>query len=81
MKQFILWLIKRRFHLKWCERFQFTNQKKPDIYWFEKCGLYKIEYRTTHAGKVQPMAICESKVSLNWILDKDCKIKKVTEVL
>ena len=81
MKRLILWLIKKRFDLKWTERFRFTNQKSPDIYWFEKCGLYKIEYRTTHSGKLQPMSICESSVSLNWLLDKECQIEKVTEVI
>lgn len=81
MNRLILWLIKRRFKLKWYENFRFTNQKTADIYWFEKCGLYKTEYRTTRSGKVQPVAIGLSGVSLNWLLDKDCKIEKVTEVL
>jgi len=78
MTRFILWLIKRRFKLKWRERFRFVDQKTDDIYWFEKYGIYKIEYRTTRSGKVQPVAICRSSVSLNWLLDKECKIEKIT---
>lgn len=81
MNRLILYLIKKRFGLKWNERFRFANQKTSDIYWFEKGGLLKIEYRTTRSGKVQPMAIGYSGVSLNWLLDKDCKIIKVTEEL
>ena len=79
MNRLILWLIKRRFGLHWYDRFRFTNQKTNDVYWFEKCGLYKIEYRTTHSGKVQPVGIGLSGVSLNWLLDKDCKIQKLEE--
>lgn len=77
MNRLILWLIKRRFKLKWFENFRFTNQKYKDVYWFEPSGLYKIEYRTTHSGKVQPISKCISGVSLNWLLDKNCAIEKV----
>lgn len=81
MNRLILWLIKRRFHLKWHEEFRFTNQKSRDVYWFDKLGLFKIEYKTTRGGKVQPVGMMLSGVSLNWLLDKDCKIEKATEVM
>ena len=81
MNRLILYLIKRRFHLKWLERFRFTNQKKLDVYWFDKDGLYKMEYLTTRSGKVLPVGMSLSGVSLNWMLDKDCKIEKITGVL
>ena len=79
MNRLVLWLIKRRLGLRWLERFRFTNQKTSDVYWFEKCGLYKIEYKTTPSGKVQPVCIGLSGVSLNWLIDKDCKIQKLEE--
>lgn len=81
MNRLILYLIKSRFGLKWNERFRFANQKTADIYWFDKTGLYKIIYSTTRSGKLQPVGIAVSGVSLNWLLDKECKIQKVTEEL
>ena len=66
MARFIIFLIRLRLGLKKHEKFRFTNQKNPDhYYYFTKRRLMKYD------GKL----IRFSNVSLNWILDKKCKIE------
>lgn len=69
MKRLIIFLVRRRLGLKKEERFQFTNQKTKDIYFFTDTELMKAEYIT--GGVIRP-----SRVSLNWLLDDTCKITK-----
>lgn len=70
MKRLILFLIRVRLGLSKCEPFQFTNQKSNAVYYFTENGIMK-----SWRGVVEP-----SHVSLNWILDDDCKIKRCMEV-
>lgn len=66
MNKLILFLIRRKLHLRKYEGFQFTNQRSSnDIYYFTDSGLMKF----TH-GMTIP-----SKVSLNWLVDKNCKVE------
>ena len=68
----IIFLIRMKLGLKKYEKFQFVNQKSSmDVYFFDDFGLMKKEYvkRECHIRK--------SSVSLNWLLDDECKIKKV----
>jgi hypothetical protein len=65
LKRLILFLIRLRLGLKKHEEFQFTNQKSDwDTYFFTNSQLLKVE-----KSKVRP-----SSVSLNWLLDDECKI-------
>ena len=63
----IIFLIRRKLHLRKDQAFQFTNQKKKAIYWFTNTNLMKMENKG-----VEP-----SSVSLNWLLDKECAVKPV----
>lgn len=64
MNKLILFLIRKKLHLKKYEGFQFTNQKSNEIYYFTDEGLVKFYLGAT----------MESKVSFNWLLDKDCSV-------
>lgn len=65
----ILFLIRKKFGLKKNEEFRFANQKQQGVYYFTDKALVK----TLHNGRVTLL----SDASLNWIVDKDCKIVKV----
>ena len=68
VNRLILFLFRKKFGLKKYQKFEFANQKSKDLYFFDSYNLYKITYH----------GIMEySSVSLNWLLDDDCKIKKV----
>ena len=65
MKRLILFLIRKRLHLRKYEPFKFSNQKsKTDFYYFDNDHLMKCD---SSIG-----TIIESHVSLNWILNDDC---------
>lgn len=64
----ILFLIRRRHGLKKYQQFRFENQKsKTDVYYFGRDKIYKIEGCKT----------IDSSVSINWMLDENCKIIKL----
>lgn len=65
INRLIIFLIRIKLGVKAWEMFQFTNQKDPGRYWFTQDTLWK----ETMCG-VRP-----SRVSLNWLLDKECKVK------
>ena len=64
LNKLIIFLIRRKLHLKKGELFQFDNQKTDSVYWFTEGTLMKMEYGRRY----------ESNVSLNWLLNPDCKI-------
>ena len=66
LKRLIFFIIRKRLGLKRYELFQFAEQKSNAMYYFTKDALMKKWRRTTE----------KSGVSLNWLLDDDCKIKK-----
>lgn len=72
MTKLILFLLRIKFGLKENEPFQFSNQKNiMDYYYWTSSGLKKKMIRK-----------CETKerkanVSLNWLLDPECKIVKI----
>lgn len=69
----IIFLIRIKLGLRKYEKFQFTNQKSDyDKYYFTSTCIKKIEY-DKHARSY----IRESSVSLNWLLNDNCEIKKV----
>lgn len=69
MKQLIIFLIRRRFGLKKYQNFRFDNQKSlDDFYWFDDITLWKFEHDS--------QSIRLAHVSLNWLLDDECKVIK-----
>lgn len=69
LEKIILYLIRKKLGVKKYERFRFTNQKSPDIYYFTDRYLKKmIPYGDNKHWHVR------SKVGINWLLDKECKI-------
>lgn len=76
MKRLILFLIRRRLGLKKREVFTFDNQKSNSVYWFTETRLIK-RYTTVKGATRMRL----SEVSLNWILDDECKISKTGEIV
>jgi hypothetical protein len=71
MTRLILFLIQCKLGLKPYERFRFTNQKSNAIYYFSNTRLWK------DSNHISYRLVEESGVSLNWLLNPDCKIEKV----
>lgn len=67
MKRLIIFLIRKRLGLKKKETFQFVGQKSDAEYWFE----------SDHIAKLYNGNLTESSVSLNWLLNDHCEIKKI----
>lgn len=67
MKRLILFLIRRHMGLTKFEPFQFENQKSNAVYYFDDDAIKK-----AWRGN-----ITKSTVSLNWLLNPDCKIIKL----
>jgi hypothetical protein len=73
LTRLILFFIRLKLGVKKFQKFQFTNQKADyDKYYFNELGLQKIEYDKYAVAYVRP-----ANVSLMWLLNDDCKIKKV----
>ena len=73
MVRLIFFLVRARLKLKKHEPFQFTNQKAyNDFYFFGSNKFWKVEYDEAGVPTTMP-----AHVSLNWLLDPDCKIRKV----
>ena len=74
IRKLILFLIRRKLGVKKFERFQFTNQRSErDWYYFGNIALIKCEYdKNSLIGDFRPAG-----VSLNWLLDDNCKIRKL----
>ena len=69
----VIFLIRIKLGLKKDERFQFVNQKsKDDEYYFSSTSVNKIVYDKYGIGHIR-----SSSVSLNWLLNDYCEIKKV----
>lgn len=70
MRRLILFLIRRHLGLKKGELFQFANQKSNAVYYFDDHAIMKDWHHIT----------TPSSVSLNWLLDPECEIKKCAVV-
>lgn len=70
IKRFALFLIRRSLCLKKFEHFRFDNQKSDAYYYFTDCSLMK------HWDGYDS----SSHVSLNWILDNNCRVIKVGDI-
>lgn len=70
MQRWIIFLIRTRLGLKKGQRFKFANQaSETDYYKFTDTQLLKVY----HNGYITKL----SNVSLNWLLDDECKIIKL----
>lgn len=67
MKKLIIFLVRKRLGLKKGETFQFVGQKTDAEYWFESEMLMRY-----CDGELR-----ESGVSLNWLLNDNCGIRKI----
>lgn len=67
MRRFVMFLVRKKLGLNLCEEFQFVGQKSDAIYCFSRDVLFKKWH-----GHVEP-----SGVSLNWLLNDECVIKRV----
>lgn len=65
-KKLVIFLVRKRLGLKEREPFQFTNQKSNAVYYFTEDAVMK-----AWRGSVT-----KSTVSLNWLLDDECEIRK-----
>lgn len=72
MKRLIVFLVRKRLHLRKNERFRFVNQKTDNIYYFTSNRLVKV---TETSGRISRHE--KSLVSLNWLIDDDCGIELV----
>ena len=67
INKLIVFLIRRKLHLKKYEEFTFSNQKKEGIYYFNSNRLIK-KIGSKHV---------KSGVSLNYLLSNEVKITKI----
>ena len=74
-KRFIFFLVRKRLKLGLWEAFKFVGQKSNAIYYFTEDAVMK-EWHGPHKGHLIQE---KSGVSLNWLLDDECKIEKVKE--
>lgn len=70
MKKFIVYLIRKRLGLKPYEVFRFVGQKTDAKYYFTEDAVMKIWQGSTE----------KSGVSLNWLLDENCEIRRLETV-
>ena len=75
MKHLIIFLVRKKLGLKKGEHFRFVNQSSLyNTYYFTYDAVMK------HFGRWKGSDDVKSSVSLNWLLDDECKIIKVEDV-
>lgn len=67
MKRLIVFLVRKRLHLRRMQLFRFKNQRREGVYYFTDTELIKVV-----GGQEE-----RSRVPLNWLLDDDCEIELV----
>ncbi len=70
MKRLIVFLVRKRLHLRKNQKFRFCNQKTDNIYYFTSDKLIKIPEDTRRIPRHE-----KSLVSLNWLLSDECEIE------
>lgn len=69
-RKLIVFLVRNRLGLKKGELFRFTNQNaKDEYYYFSDTNLIKTMLEKPYVE--------QSGVSLNWLLDDECKVEKI----
>lgn len=78
INKLIVSLVRLKFGLKKYERFQFENQKnKYDEYYFTDKALIKLTPDKPTRPHYSAYDVKLSGVSLNWLLNEECEIRKV----
>lgn len=67
MRRFVIFLIRKKLGLRKYEKFKFVGQKSDAVYYFTESNVMKRWRGQT----------CLSGVSINWLLDPECKIERV----
>lgn len=67
MRRFVIFLIRKKLGLKKYEKFKFVGQKSNAVYYFTESNVMKFWHGQTVL----------SGVSVNWLLDNECKIERV----
>ncbi len=67
LRRFVIFLIRIKLGLKKYEKFTFVGQKSNAVYYFTEANVMK-------QWRGQTMM---SGVSVNWLLDNECKIERV----
>lgn len=67
LKRLIIFLVRKKLGLRKYQVFTFDNQKTDAVYWFTSRSVVKALYGV----------ITDSSVSLNWLLNDECKITPV----
>lgn len=67
MRRLVIFLIRKKLRLKKYEMFKFANQKSDAVYYFTETSIMKRWRGQT----------IKSGVSVNWLLDRDCKVDRV----
>jgi hypothetical protein len=70
LKRLIIFLVRKKLGLKKYQTFKFDNQKTDAVYWFSSKTVVKALNGD----------IIESSVSLNWLLNDECKITPVVDI-
>ena len=68
--------------MKKFEYFRFANQKTDNVYFFSDYTIFKMEKTTDRRYRfIEELSgryiMSDSSVSLNWLLDDECKIVKL----
>lgn len=67
VRRIVIFLIRKKMDMKKYEMFKFVGQKTDAVYYFTESNIMKRWHgQTTLSG-----------VSVNWLLDDDCKIELV----
>lgn len=72
IERLIVFLIRRRLHLKKYQRFRFKNQKTDNVYYFTEDRLIKIPEDKRTVSRAE-----KSLVSLNWLVSDECEVELV----
>lgn len=67
LKRLIIFLVRKKLGLRKYQTFRFDNQKTDAVYWFAG----------SHVVKALDGKCTDSSVSLNWLLNDECKITPV----
>ena len=67
IKRIVIFLVRKKLGLKKFQEFRFVGQKSNATYWFTE-----IKVKKCWKG-----VVTDSSVSLNWLLNDECEIRKV----
>ncbi len=72
IERLIVFLIRKKLHLKKYQKFRFTNQKTDNEYYFTEYRLIKIPEDKRTVSRAE-----KSLVSLNWLVSDECEVELV----